>query len=248
MKTEWIVGKNSVLEALKADKRKIFSIHLAREKKDAHIHQIVQLARQAQIPVREVGAKEIAHQSGVVTHQGVACQASPFQFAELSEMVAACRREEEGSFILFLDEIQDPQNVGALIRTAHLLGAKGLVIFKHRSALITPTVVKVASGACEHLPIAQESSLASCLKTLKDIGFWVVGADGESKVKLYGFGCRWPMALVLGSEQKGLRRQVSEICDELVAIPMVGAVGSFNVSVAGALFMGEFFRQKLAAK
>ena len=243
---EWIAGKNAVLEALRAGKRKPHTLYLSRNVEDESTREILNLARKLQLTLKEANAREIGEKSGVEAHQGVALEISPFVYADLSEVVSTSLVSPKGSFLLLLDEIQDPQNVGALIRTAHLTGAKGMIVLKHRSASITPTVVKASAGATEYLPIVQEVNLVNCINLLKDKGFDVIGADGESDQNIYQYSCQWPVALVLGSEGKGLRRLVRESCNSLISLPMMGPVGSYNVSVAGALFMGEILRQKMA--
>jgi len=243
---DYIAGKNSVLEALRTGRRKIFSVLIGRNASDLLVKEIVALARQKKIPIHEIAAEQLVHKTGVQTHQGVAAEVSGFPYVDLSEIIAASRKNPEGSFVVLLDEVQDPQNVGALIRTAHLTGAKGMVLMKHRAATINATVLKAASGAAEHLPIVQEVNLVNCINLLKNNDFFVVGAEGDSGEDLYHTTFAWPLALVLGGEEKGLRRLVRESCDALLAIPMEGKVGSYNVSVAGAMMMGEILRQKRA--
>ena len=142
---DYIAGKNSVLEALRTGRRKIFSVLIGRNASDLLVKEIVALARQKKIPIHEIAAEQLVHKTGVQTHQGVAAEVSGFPYVDLSEIIAASRKNPEGSFVVLLDEVQDPQNVGALIRTAHLTGAKGMVLMKHRAATINATVLITSS-------------------------------------------------------------------------------------------------------
>lgn len=238
MSNEWLYGKNVVSEVLKAGRRKVFKVLWARRRRGASSEELLSLARSQGVPLEEVSGEEIASATGTKEHQGVAVQVVPFEYTELSVVVQKSR------FLVLLDEIQDPHNVGALIRTAHCCGAGGVVLLKHRSALITPAVCKAAAGAEEHIPILKETNMVDTIKFLKENGFFVAGAAGEGGRSLFEEGAlQFPAALVLGNEGKGLRRLVREHCDQLISIPMKGLIQSLNVSVAGGIFMAEIMRK-----
>ncbi|OGQ05485.1 MAG: 23S rRNA (guanosine(2251)-2'-O)-methyltransferase RlmB [Deltaproteobacteria bacterium RIFCSPLOWO2_01_44_7] len=242
---EILVGRNAVHEVLKAGKRKVWRIFWAVKSNDEKSNQLAELIRSKSIPLTQTTLEKITQWSGSNDHQGIAAEVAPFEYAELGAVVKAAKANQKGGFLLLLDEIQDPHNVGALIRTAHLCGADGLVLLKHRQALITPSVCKAASGAQEYLSIVQEVNLVNVINYLKNNDFSVWGASGKGDVPLYKTEPQFPLALVLGGEGKGLRRLTKENCDVLVTIPMEGQIDSFNVSVAGGIFMAEIMRNKL---
>lgn len=241
MSKEILYGKNVVQEVLRAGKRKIYSIFYSRKKEDLFSEELIKFIYQKNIPFKRQTLQEMDARAGSKEHQGIAAEVSPFEYADLAEVVS------HGDFFILLDEIQDPHNVGALIRTAHLCGASGLVLLKHRSAQVTPAVCKASAGATEYLPIVKETNLVNVINTLKENGFTVLGASGGEGSSIYNWEGRAPVALVLGSEGKGLRRLVREHCDLLVQIPMEGKMDSFNVSVAGGILMSEI-RRKISQK
>ncbi len=243
MSKEILGGKNVVLEILRAGRRTVFRLYWARRARDVSSEEILSLAKKRGVALQESTPEKISNLCASQEHQGVAIEVSPFEYAELSDVIPAAQKNPKGGFIVCLDEIQDPHNVGALIRTAYLCGASGMVLLKHRQALITNTVCKAAAGAQEYLPIVQETNLVNTIQALKKNDFLVVGAAGEGR-SLYKEKLQFPCALILGSEGRGLRRLVRENCDQLVSIPMEGKVGSFNVSVAGGILMAEIARRK----
>lgn len=253
--TEILGGKNVVLEILKAGRRRVEKIFWARREHDPLFGKIQALAGAKKIPIDFSSPEALTKMTGSPEHQGIVASVSAFEYTPLDEVIAAAKKKERGSaaaggFLILLDEIQDPHNVGALIRTAHLCGASGLVLLKHRQALITPAVCKAAAGAEEYLPIVLETNLVNVIGLLKGQGFWIFGAAvespeaGQNSQSLFETEFHFPLALVLGGEGKGLRRLVREHCDHLVGIPMEGKIDSFNVSVAGGILMAELMRQK----
>lgn len=229
--TEVIYGKNAVTEVCRAGKRTIHKVYWSRKKQDP----LFDLLKR--YPMMEVRPGDLDTFAGTKEHQGVAAEVTPFEYAELAEVLDPAR------FLVLLDEIQDPHNVGAILRTAHLAGAAGLVLLKHRSALVTPAVVKASSGASEHLPIVKVTNLVDTIKFLKTKDYFVFGA-GVGGISLYEAEMTCPLALVMGREGEGLRRLVSEHCDQILTIPMEGKIDSYNVSVAAAMMMGEILRKK----
>jgi len=245
MNHEIICGINSVYEAVRARKRKVYAIYVAEGKRGPHLAKVIELANGSGVKVKEVGRPKIFELTRVETNQGIAAEVEPFKYIVIEELVGIIKRSPGPAFIVLLDQVNDPHNLGALIRTAHLLGADGIVIPKDNSAVIGPTVAKAASGAIEYLPVVLETNLNSCIKILKNHNIWVVGAEGEASKTIYEYDFTTPTAIVLGGEGKGLRRLVKENCDDLLTIPMQGKIDSFNVSVAGAIFMSEVMRQRL---
>ncbi len=246
MKNEIICGVNSVLEVLRAGKRSVFSINIAEERAGQATSKIRELAAKQGVKVKEVAKQAIFEMTKVETHQGVAAEVEAFHYIDdVAELVEMVKKRGGRPFIIILDQISDPHNLGAIIRTAHLLGADGVVIPKDNSASVTSTVAKAASGAIEYIPIVKVVNLNNAINTLKNNNIWVVGAEGDAAKTIYEYDFTIGVAIVLGGEGKGLRRLVKEHCDELLKIPMVGKLDSFNVSVAGAIFMAEVMRQRL---
>ena len=243
MSKEILGGKNVALEILRAGRRKIFRLFWARKGHDVSSEELVRLCQQKGIAIQEATPEKISNLCDTREHQGVAIEVSAFEYAEFGDVLQVAITRPKGGFLILLDEIQDPHNVGALIRTAHLCGASGMVLLKNRQVLVTNAVCKAAAGGQEYLPIVQETNLVNVINILKDKGFFVWGAAGEG-VSLDRQKPAFPLALVLGSEGRGLRRLVRENCDALVSIPMEGAVGSFNVSVAGGILMAEIAKAR----
>lgn len=245
---ETICGINAVFEALKARKRKVLGVYIAEGRKEGTIAKITDLAEKLSVKVKIVPKGKIFDLTRVETNQGVAAEVESFTYISIEELINLAKKAEKPAFLIILDQINDPHNLGAVIRTAHLLGAHGIILPKDNAAGIGPTVTKAASGAVEYIPIAKVINLNNAINTLKNNNIWVVGADGDTSKNIFDYDFTTPTAIVLGGEGKGIRRLVKENCDELLAIPMVGKVGSFNVSVASAIFMTELVRQRLSKK
>ncbi len=245
MSTEILCGKHAVLEALKAGKRKCQEIWIAQGRKEKAVEKITKLAKQKSIQFKFVKNEQLSQIASLEKHQGIAARFSAYKFAAISNLLEKTSEKSANNLILVLDGISDPQNLGSLVRTAHLLGVNGLILPKDRSATITPLVVKASAGATEYLDIVEVTNLVNTLKDLKNEGYWIAGAAGEASQNLYQFDFTGQnLALVLGSEGKGLRRLVRENCDFLLYIPMLGTIESYNVSVAGAIMLAEAMRQK----
>lgn len=244
-KPEIISGKNVLFEVLKAGRRKVFKVFWARKTREEKSETLKTLVLSRNIPLVESYYEAITNLTDSSEHQGVAAEVADFQYAALEPIVEKTKKDPKGGFLVLLDEIQDPHNVGALIRTTHLCGASGLVLLKHRQALITNAVCKAAAGAQEYLPIIKAVNLVNTINYLKKNDFSIYGACGETKNLLFNEKFKFPCGLIVGSEGKGLRRLVRENCDRLIAIPMEGKIDSFNVSVAGGIFMGEILRQRI---
>jgi len=237
----WISGVNPVREALRAESLAVREMIYART--DQRIQELIELGRHQGIPVRQETRDGLSALLGHSHHQGVALHAEEYPYTSLESLLD--RRLEEREPLVILDCIQDPQNLGALIRSGCFLGAKGIVIPRDRSARVTSTVVKVAAGATSYLPVIQVTNLTRALELLKDAGTWIVGLDVEGKKSLYEADLTVPVGLVVGNEQKGLRPLVRKNCDLLVEIPARGPVQSLNASAAGAIALAEIQRQRL---
>ena len=242
----YIYGIHSVLHPLQNEPGSIVEIWIKESRRDARLQQIFALAHQHHILVHacQVGELDSLSQNG--NHQGVvALQRSIQEYSETE--LEHSQLQRDSALLLALDGVQDPYNLGACMRTAEAAGVAGIIIPKNRAAGLTPTVIKVASGAAGHLPIYRVTNLVRTLQALKDQGYWIMGADACAEQLLYAVEMTAPfLCLVLGGEGKGLRRLTRENCDHLVKIPMVGKVESLNVSVATAICIYEALRQRRA--
>lgn len=240
-----IIGRNPVIEALKADKL-IDTIFINPEAKGS-ITLICKLAKEKGILVKRVNENKLDNMSRGASHQGVIAMGACAEYVEPEEILEAARRKNEDPFIIICDEIEDPHNLGAIIRTAEAAGAHGIIIPKRRSASLNSTVFKTSAGAASWMPVARVSNLAAVIDMLKENGIWIYGTDGAGKsyneVNLCG-----PMALVIGSEGFGMGRLIKDKCDFLLSLPMAGKVNSLNASVAAGIFMYEAVRQRTIKK
>jgi len=239
-----IVGRQPVLEALKS-RQPIERILILHGTTGSHIDQAKQLARKLAIPVKETDKECFFELAGETLAQGIIAIIDSYHYVEIEEILAVAQKKNEQPFILILDEIEDPHNLGALIRSAECAGMHGIVIPLHNAASINPTVVKTSAGATAHLPIARVTNIAQTLDELKKAGVWIVGTEMESDKLYYEHDYRGSLAIVIGNEGKGIRRLVKEKCDFLVKIPMLGKIESLNASVAGALVMFEAAKNRM---
>jgi 23S rRNA (guanosine2251-2'-O)-methyltransferase len=238
----YIYGINPVTEALKARGRAFEWVGVARERHDLRLQRIIDDCRKIGVPVRFVQRTELDRMAGNAGHQGVVAVTAGKQYADLEDVLAAKRGEY--ALIVVLDGVEDPHNLGAILRTANAAGANGVVIPEHRAAGVTGTVVKASAGASEHLPVAKVTNISRALEELKENNIWVVGLDERGRQSYesvdYGMDC----ALVLGAEGKGIHDLVRKRCDFLVSIPVLGQVPSLNVSVAAGVVLYEVIRQR----
>ncbi len=238
-----IPGRNPVLEALRAG-TPLDRVVIQRGTTGRPIDDIRALAAQRGVRLVEAEKERFRELGGTPSSQGVLAFAAPRSAPTLESIVASARRREEPGCILLLDEIEDPRNLGALIRTAECSGVHGVVIPRHRSAHVTGAVARSSAGATEHMQVAEVPNLVSAIERLKEEGYWVIGLDAEGDRLYTAAEYTTPVALVVGSEGRGLRRLVRERCDFLVRIPLRGHIGSLNASVAGALVMYEVQRAR----
>ena len=242
MSEEYIGGKNPVIEALKSQ-REINKILIAEGSQRGQMQQVTRLAKEANVIVQFVPKKKL-DQMYEGSHQGVIAQVAAYEYAEFDDLFALAEKRNEAPFFLILDEIEDPHNLGSIMRTADATGAHGIIIPKRRAVGLTATVAKASTGAIEHIPVVRVTNLSRTIDELKDRGVWVAGTDAAGKEDYREFDGTMPLALVIGSEGKGMGRIIREKCDFLLRLPMVGKVTSLNASVAAALLMYEVHRKR----
>lgn len=238
-----IYGVNPVREVIKREGEKIKEIIIAAGRKGTIIQNILILASEKRIPVVFKDRCHLDSAAGCHTHQGVVAFCESFTYAHIDELIDK-QPDDHNTTILILDELTDPQNLGALIRTAHCLGVKGVIIPENRSVSVNATVIKASAGAAHWIPIVKEVNLTRAIEYLKEHGFWIYGTDTENGTQLEKFEDCGPIALVLGSEGRGLRPLVKKQCDFMLSIPMAGKIGSLNVSVAAGIILYEIFRKR----
>lgn len=240
--TGQVEGRNPILEVFRSG-RTIDKLLIARGSREGSIRDIISKARQQGVVVQEVDRKRLDELSETGTHQGVIAFVTPYSYVEVGYILEQAATRKEPPFIIILDEITDPHNLGSILRTAECCGAHGVIIPKRRAAGLTPATIKAASGAVEFMPVAKVTNIVQTIEELKKQGVWVAGADMEGEP--YGTkGLTGPIALVIGSEGKGLGRLVKQKCDFLVNIPLKGKISSLNASVAAAVLMYEVVRQR----
>jgi len=237
-----IFGIHAVSEALKSGARRIDYVGVTRERHDQRMQRIIDSCRSSGVQVRFLNREELDRSTNTHTHQGVMAVTSSKEYADVDTLLD--NRKGEHSFLVVLDGIEDPHNLGALIRTADGAGADGVVIPERRAVGLTGTVVKASAGASEHLPIARVTNISRTLEELKERDLWTVGLDERGAQSYDEIDYNVHCAVVLGAEGKGLHDLVRKRCDFLVSIPMMGSVPSLNVSVAGAVVMYEVARQR----
>ncbi len=242
---EKLAGVNSIMEALRG-KRKVHKIYVQEGRGGKRIEELLRFAQKKGVFWQYVDKQRLDAMYTISNHQGIVAQVDTFAYSNLDEILEQAALQGKEPFILVLDGIEDPQNLGSIIRTAECAGIDGVVIPRHSSAEITVAVARASAGAVEHMPIARETNLVNCIKQLKEKGLWIVGADMDGAEY---FDCQIPRptALVIGGEGKGIRKLVRQNCDMLVSIPMMGLISSLNASVAAGLVIYEAVRQKRSA-
>jgi 23S rRNA (guanosine2251-2'-O)-methyltransferase len=238
----YIYGINSVIEALKARGRTFAWVAVAKERHDLRLQRLVEECRKQGVAVRVESRAELDRMAGNNAHQGVVAVTSAKQYNNLEDVIAAKRGQH--SLIVVLDGIEDPHNLGAILRTADACGADGVVIPERRAVGITATVTKASAGASEHLPVAKVTNIARTIEELKEKNVWTVGLDERGPKTYDAMDYNMDCAIVLGAEGKGLHDLVARKCDFLVSIPMLGKVPSLNVSVAAGVVLYEVVRQR----
>jgi len=240
-----LYGINTVAEALKARGRAFEWIGVATERKDIRLKRVIDECRKIGVQVRFLTRMELDKLAGNTAHQGLVAVTSAKQYNDLDDLLAA--RRAEHSLIVVLDGVEDPHNLGAILRTADAAGADGVVVPDRRAAGVTGVVAKVSAGASEHLPIAKVTNISRALEELKSNDLWIVGLDERGPQTYDAIDYKMHCAVVLGAEGKGLHELVRRHCDFLVSIPMLGKVPSLNVSVAAGIVLFEVVRQRRPA-
>lgn len=241
---EQVEGRNSVLELLDSD-RDINKIFIERGEKHGSINKIIAKAREKKVVIVEVDRQKLNKMAQTENHQGVIAIVPPFNYCEVKDILDEAYRKNEKPFILILDGIEDPHNLGAIIRTAETAGVHGIIIPKRRACNVNSTVYKVASGAVEHMKIARVNNLNDEIKYLKDNDVWVHGTAVEASKYYYEENLTGAIAIVIGNEGKGMSNLVKENCDVLLKIPMKGKISSLNASVSAGIVMYEVVKQRM---
>ncbi|MBD3922858.1 23S rRNA (guanosine(2251)-2'-O)-methyltransferase RlmB [Paenibacillus sp. PR3] len=240
---EIVAGKHPVLEALRSG-REINKIWVAEGAQKHLTAPIIAEAKQQGVIVQFADKRKLDALAGEVAHQGVIAQVAPYRYYEVDELLEAAKAKGETPFLILLDEIEDPHNLGSILRTAECTGVHGVIIPKRRSASLTATVSKTSAGAAEYVPVARVTNLAQTIESLKEQGVWVAGTDVSAEQDVYRTKFDMPIAIVIGNEGKGMGRLIREKCDFLVKLPMAGKLNSLNASVAAGVLMYEVLRQR----
>ena len=234
-----ICGVHAVYEALAAGKQPIERIHVAREVRSARLKEIIDLARKRDVPVRKDDRAVLDRLAQGTPHQGILAVIGEFAYAPFERLF-----ESQRSCVVVLDGVEDPHNLGAVIRTAEACGVSGVVVPERHSAPLSAAVAKASAGALAHVPVVRVPNLVSALDELKEKGLWIVGLDAADGGLWTDFDYTVPVAVVLGGEHRGLRRLVRQHCDAIVRLPMLGKVAALNVSVAAGIVLYEVIRQR----
>ena len=238
-----VVGRNAVTEALKSG-RAVNRLLVADQDGQGSVREIIRIARENGAIVEMSARSQIEAIARGFRHQGVLAYTSPVDYTSLDELLESAGKKSDSPFLLLLDELEDPHNLGAILRTADAVGVDGVLIPRRRSCPLSATVAKTSAGAVEYVPVARIGNIAQTIKDLKQEGFWIIGADMDGTVDYFDADLTGATVLVVGNEGRGISRLVRESCDILVRIPMLGKINSLNVSVAGAVLMYESLRQR----
>ncbi|MFE6797459.1 23S rRNA (guanosine(2251)-2'-O)-methyltransferase RlmB [Paenibacillus chitinolyticus] len=240
---EYIGGKHSVLEALRSG-RTIHKIWLSESAQKQLAQPVAAEAKKLGVIVQTADKRKLDQLAPDLQHQGVVAQVAAYDYASVDDILARAERKGEDPFILILDEIEDPHNLGSILRTADCTGVHGVIIPKRRSVGLTATVSKTSAGAVEYVPVARVTNISQTIGDLKERGVWIAGTDVTAADDVYRSNFKMPLALVIGNEGRGVGRLIKESCDFLVKLPMHGRVNSLNASVAAGVLMYEVVRQR----
>jgi 23S rRNA (guanosine2251-2'-O)-methyltransferase len=238
---EQIEGRNPVLEALRAG-HPLIKIYLLKNEGSGPVRTIIDAARHKGVPISYLDSPALNKMAVTRNHQGVIAIAAEWKYAALDSILQRAAAKDEPPFLVILDGVEDPQNLGSIIRTAEAAGVHGLVIPERRAVGLTPAVSRASAGAVEHLPVARVTNLTRTIQELKKAGLWFTGIEMDGKTELYEADLKGPIGLVLGGEGRGISRLVAESCDQIVRLPMWGRVNSLNVSVASGIACYEVRR------
>lgn len=238
-----VEGRNAVIELLESG-RDINKIFVSNGEKNGSINKILALAKEKRVVITEVNRKKLEEMATTDNHQGVIAIVPPFEYCDIDDILECAKDRQEDPFILILDGIEDPHNLGAIIRTAETAGVHGVIIPKRRAAGVNSTVAKVAAGAVEHMNIARVNNINEAIRHLKENGVWICGTDIDTNTYYYNQDLTGPLGVVIGSEGFGMGKLVKENCDFLVKIPMKGKITSLNASVSTGIVVYEAVRQR----
>ena len=244
IREDLILGRNAVIEALKSD-RTIECLYVSKGELEGSIKVALGLAKDKGVVVKEADRRKLDTMCEGLNHQGIVAKVTPFKYCEVNDILEFAEKKEEKPFIVILDEIEDPHNLGSIIRTAELCGVHGIIIPKRRNVGVTSTVYKCSAGAIEHMKIAKVTNINATIDMLKEKGIWIYGADIDGRDYSYNTDFSGACALIIGSEGKGISNLTLKKCDLLVKIPMVGKINSLNASVAGGIMMYEVLKGRL---
>lgn len=244
MREDLIIGRNAVIEALKSD-RTIECVYVSKGDLEGSIKVALGLAKDRGVVIKEADRRKLDTMCDGLNHQGIVARVTPFKYCEVNDILEDAKRKEQQPFIVILDEIEDPHNLGSIIRTAELCGVHGIIIPKRRNVGVTSTVYKCSAGAIEHMKIAKVTNINATIDMLKEQGIWIYGADIDGKDYSYNTDFSGPCALIIGSEGKGISNLTLKKCDLLVKIPIIGKINSLNASVAGGIMMYEVLKGRL---
>ena len=244
VKREILFGINPVLEALKAGRRIFFEVYIVKKKISQRLKKMLTLSKAKKIPVEWVEPSQLKSLTGTDQHQGIGARTSRFPLSGISDIIDSIQPNGTNHLLLLVDNVMDPHNLGALIRTALCVGVDGIIITKDRSVMPTPAVSKASAGALEHIRLVRVTNMVNTIKVLKEKGWWIAGMEKASGKSIFLSDLTGSVAIVIGGEEKGIRPLVKKNCDFLMSIPQSGPVNSLNASVAGAVAMYEAFRQR----
>lgn len=242
-----IEGRNAVIELLKSGKP-INKLYILKGERQGSINEIIKIAKRSKNVIVEVDKNKLDSLSETKHHQGVIAFVSPVEYKELDDIFALAKERNEDPFIIIADEIEDPHNLGALIRSAEGAGCHGIIIPKRRAVGVTEIVVKTSVGATQYVPVVRVNNINETIRELKDRGVWIVGTDGNADKLYYEQDLTGPIAIIIGSEGRGMNSLTMKNCDYLVKIPMMGKITSLNASVSGGIIMFEALKQRIQKK
>lgn len=246
MKAEILYGFHPVYEALRAGRRTFYKIYISKQKPNKRTEGIRLTAARKKLPIEQLSPDKLQAIAGNASHQGIAASVNAYPLGDVGDILKSVLSNGRSPFLLLLDHIVDPHNLGAIIRTALCAGVDGVIIPKDRAAYPSPAVSKISSGALEHMCVAQVNNMVRCVQSLKERDVWIAGLDPNARQAIYGAPLTGALGLVIGGEEKGLRPLVKKTCDFLISIPQHATLGSLNASVAGAIAMYESYRQRWA--
>ena len=239
-----IEGRNSVIELLES-KKDINKIFVTKGEKHGSINKILAMARERNVIIVEKDKRQMEQMAQTPNYQGVIAIEPPFEYCEIEDILEDAKNKNEDPFVLILDGIEDPHNLGSIIRTAETAGIHGVIIPKRRAASVNSTVSKVSAGAVEHMKIARVTNISDSIQKLKDNGLWICGTDIDAKNYYYNQDLKGPLGIVIGNEGQGMSEKVKKNCDFLVKIPMKGKVTSLNASVSTGIVVYEAVKQRM---